>query len=313
MTVRLLADIGGTHARFALARSGGGPEDIRTLRTRDHVDVVAAAEAYLAGRPVDLAVFAVNGPVDGDLIQPTNTPWPAFSVRDVTDRLKLSKLVAINDFVAQALAVPGLGDGDRLKLGGGEAASGRPIAVIGPGTGLGVAALLPVLGGFQPLPSEGGHVSFAPHDEVEARVLERLRVRFGHISNERVLAGEGLANVARALAELAGAELDAESTRAVIQRAAAGSCPYSADAARRWSRMLGAAAGDLALMFLARGGVYVAGGMCGYLGPLFDVDRFREGFVAKGRFDRYLEPIPTWLVTRKDTGLLGAAACPVEG
>ncbi|MDX1541745.1 MAG: glucokinase, partial [Geminicoccaceae bacterium] len=185
--------------------------------------------------------------------------------------------------------------------------------VIGPGTGLGVAALLPTATGFQPIPSEGGHVSFAPHDEVEAKVLERLRAHFGHISNERVLAGEGLANVARALAELDGASLEVDGTPAVIERAATGSCAFCSEAVRRWSRMLGAAAGDLALMYLARGGVYVGGGMCGYLGPLFDHGRFRDGFVSKGRFDRYLEPIPTWLVTRPDTGLLGAAACPTDG
>lgn len=309
---RLLADIGGTHARFALVGAAGLPEPATTLRTRDHADVVAAAEAFLDGRRVETAVFAINGPVEDDLIQPTNTPWPAFSVLETTRRLGVERLVVINDFVAQALAVPMLGDDERVKLGGGEPAPKRPIAVIGPGTGLGVAALLPTPAGYQPVPSEGGHASFAPHDEVEVAVLERLRGRFGHISNERLLAGPGLVNLYSALAELDGATVEALDSKAVIDRAAAGSCPYCAEAARRYSRILGAAAGDLALMFLARGGVFIAGGMCGYLGPLFDAGRFREGFTAKGRFDRYLEPIPTWLVTRKDTGLIGAAALSME-
>lgn len=308
MTDRLLADIGGTHARFALAAPGGGPRDALTLRTRDHEDVVAAARAYLQEREVSVAVFAVNGPVEDDLIQPTNTPWPAISIRDVTARLGLERLVAINDFVAQALAVPALGEHERRKLGGGEPVAQRPIAVIGPGTGLGVAALLPTAAGWQPLPSEGGHVSFAPHDEVEAAVLSRLQARFGHISNERLLAGPGLVNLATALAEIDGVAGDVTEPREVIDRARAGSCPHCRAAVQRYPRILGAAAGDLAMTFLARGGVFIAGGMVGYLGELFDAARFREGFVAKGRFERFLEPIPTWLVTRGDTGLLGASA-----
>jgi glucokinase len=308
MTDRLLADIGGTHARFALAAPGGGPRDAETLHTRDHEDVVAAARSYLREREVAVAVFAVNGPVEDDLIQPTNTPWPAFSIRAVTSRLGLDRLVVINDFVAQALAVPALGEGERRKLGGGEPAADRPIGVLGPGTGLGVAALLPTANGWQPLPSEGGHVSFAPHDEVEAAVLARLRERFGHISSERLLAGPGLVNLASALAELGGATLGVMEPRDVVERARDGTCPHCRAAIERYPRILGAAAGDVALMFLARGGVFIAGGMVGYLGDLFDAGRFREGFVAKGRFDRFLEPIPTWLVTRGDTGLLGASA-----
>lgn len=312
MTDRLLADIGGTHARFALAAPGGLPRDATTLRTHDHADVVAAAEAYLAGRSVEVAVFAVNGPVEGDLIQPTNTPWPPFSILDVTARLGLRRLVVINDFVAQALAVPALGEGERKKLGGGEPVAGRPIAVLGPGTGLGLAALLPAPGGWQPVPSEGGHVSFAPHDEVEAAALVYLRERFGHVSNERLLAGPGLVNLAAALAGIAGQDLATDQPREVVDRARAGTCPHCRSAVERYPRILGAAAGDAALMFLARGGVFIAGGMVGYLGDLFDAGRFREGFVAKGRFDRLLEQIPTWLVTRADTGLLGAAAMPVD-
>jgi len=258
-------------------------------------------------------VFAVNGPVEGDRLKLTNGPW-AFSIEATRRALGLERLEVINDFVAQALAVPQLAEHERRKLGGGEAVAGRPIAVIGPGTGLGVAGLLPEAdGGWRPLPSEGGHVSFAPHDETGTKILARLQQRFGDVSNERVLAGPGLVNVATALAEIAGRGLPPLEPRDVVERARAGSCRFCVEAVARYPATLGAAAGDLALTLLARGGVFVAGGVCGYLGELFDPARFREGFVAKGRFRPYLEAIPTWLVTRADTGLLGAAALRVAG
>lgn len=308
---RLVADIGGTHVRFALSEQGR-PQEARTLLTTDFPDLVAAARSYLGERMVESAVFAVNGPVEGDLIQPTNTPWAAFSRRAVAVGLKLERLAVINDFVAQALAMPQLDEAERRLIGGGDPVADRPIAVIGPGTGLGVAALIPGVGGWQPLPSEGGHVSFAPHDEVEAAVLGILRRRFDHVSNERLLAGPGLVNLASALAELEGATLEALEPRDVVDRARAGTCGFCAEAIRRYPRMLGSAAGDLAITFLARGGVFIVGGVVGRLGALFDVARFREGFVSKGRFRDYLDPIPTWLATRTDTGLLGAASFALE-
>jgi glucokinase len=307
-----VADIGGTNARFALAEPQGMPREETTLKTADFPGVAEAARAYLKDRQVKSAVFAVNGPVEGDWLKLTNGPW-AFSVEATRRALGLARLSVINDFVAQALAVPQLSAEDLVKLGAGEAVGGRPIGVIGPGTGLGVAALLPAPdGGWQALPSEGGHVSFAPHDETGTHILARLQQRFGHVSNERVLAGPGLVNVANALAEIEGETLPPLDPKDVAARARAGSCPFCAEAIRRYPAMLGAAAGDLALTLLARGGIFIAGGVVGNLGDLFDVARFRAGFVAKGRFRTYLEPIPTYLVTRPETGLIGAAALRIE-
>jgi glucokinase len=310
--MRLLADIGGTNARFALADADGRPTHERVLRTADYPGPVEAARAYLGSRTVETGVFAGAGPVEGDRARLTNSPW-SFSISETAAALGLRRLVVINDFVAQALAVPELGPDDVIKLGGGQPVAERPIAVIGPGTGLGVAGLLPRIGGgFQAMPSEGGHVSYAPHDELATAVLARLQRRFGQVSSERVLAGPGLVNVAMALAEIAGEELATLEPRDVVLRARDRSCRFCVETVHRYPGTLGAAAGDLALTLLARGGVYVAGGLGGYLGELFDAARFRAGFVAKGRFRDYLETIPTWLVTREHTGLLGAAALRLD-
>ncbi len=274
--------------------------------------MVEAARAYLGGREVETAVFAVATPVESDRIKLTNCPW-AFSIEATRQDLGLKRLVLINDFVAQALAVPVLAESERRKLGGGEPVAARPIAVIGAGTGLGVAALLPTPGGaWQPLASEGGHASFPPHDEVDLEILRRLWGHFGHVSYERVLAGPGLVNLAVALAEIAGESLPPLEPKDVADRARRKECRHCVEALRRYAWLLGAAAGDLALTFLARGGVFVVGGVCAKLGDLFDAGQFRAGFVAKGRFETYLEPIPTWLVTRSDTGLIGTAALQLD-
>lgn len=313
---RLVADIGGTNVRFALVGPDAVPVRERAARTASYPGVVEAARAYLEaeGAAVDEAVFAGAGPVEEERIRLTNSPW-TFSVEETRRALGLRRLVVINDFVAQALAIPRLGAGDQVKFGGGEPAPARAIGVIGPGTGLGVAGLLPAAaGGWQPLPSEGGHVSFAPHDDVEIEVLRALRGRFGgEVSNERLLTGPGLVNLAAALAEIAGESLGPLRPEEVTARARSGSCRFCVEAVRRFSAVLGSAAGDLALILLARGGVFVAGGVPLRLGVLFDRELFRARFEAKGRFRDYLRAIPTYLVTRTDTGLLGAAALRLDG
>jgi glucokinase len=308
---RLIADIGGTNARFALCGPDGKPQSEQKLEVADYKGVVEAARAYLAGQQVAHAVFAVATHVDSDWIHLTNAPW-AFSVRATREALGLERLAVINDFTAQALAVPRLAPDDRIQIGGGEPQAGAAIAVIGPGTGLGVAGLLPILGTWYPIPSEGGHISLAPHDEREAAVLTCLQRRFGHVSTERVLSGPGLINLATALATLDGEPLVIDDPLEVTRRAATGECRFCQEALERFSRLLGAAAGDLALTFCALGGVYIGGGLAKRLGALFDVERFRAGFVAKGRFVDYLTRIPIYLVTRRDPGLLGAAAYPLS-
>jgi glucokinase len=307
---RLIADIGGTHARFALAGSDGRPQDEQKLLVADFPGPVEAARSYLAGRKIRDAVLAVATAVDSDSICLTNAPW-AFSVAAVRQALGLNRLAVINDFTAQALAVPRLAPEECTQIKAGEPQRGSAIAVIGPGTGLGVGGLLPIQGTWYPIASEGGHVSLATHDEREAALLARLRGRFGHVSNERVLSGPGLMNLAKILAELDGDVIALDDPREVSRRAENGECPYCREALERFSSILGAASGDLALLFCALGGVYISGGLCKRLGALLDIARLRESFVAKGRFADYLERIPIYLVTRRDPGLLGAAAYPL--
>ncbi len=248
----------------------------------------------------------VAGPVEADRIELTNCPW-AFSLQETKAALAVGKLTAINDFVAQALATPGLGHGDLEKLGSGEALQDRAIAVIGPGTGLGVAGLIRIGETFHPIPTEGGHVAFAPKDEVEIGVLRLLQRRFGHVSNERLLSGPGLVNFTQSLAELQGQGLPVTGPSEVIARAEREDCPICIDALQRFCTLLGAAAGDLALSYGARGGVYLTGGMIAHLGPWFDADRVLRAFLDKGRFEKYLAAVPVFRVLRTDTGLLGAA------
>jgi glucokinase len=303
---RLIADIGGTNARFALVGAGGEVRDERHLLVRDFPDPASAAEAYLGTNRVSEAVIAVATPVESDEIGFTNSPW-RFSVAGLKAKLGLRELAVINDFVAQALAMPHLASSEIEPMGDGAAAAGRTVGVLGPGTGLGVSALIPGRGSWTALPTEGGHVSFAPGNEREDRVLAVMRRRLGHVSNERLLSGQGLLNLARSLAEIEGRTTRAASAEDVTEAARSSSCPACVEAVAMFSALLGAAAGDLALTVGARGGVYVAGGVCLRLGPLFDRAAFRRRFVDKGRMRAYLEPIPAWLVLRGDTGLIGAA------
>lgn len=306
MTTRLIADIGGTNARFALAEPGGLPEGERNFLVRDHADPAAAIEAYLDGRKVEEAVIAVATPVESDTIRFTNSPW-TFSIEGLKARLGLRELHVINDFVAQALAMPHLEPGELEPLGGGAPTPHRAVGVLGPGTGLGVSALIPGRIGWTALPTEGGHVSMAPGTARERDLLGVLSSRFEHVSNERLLSGQGLLNIAQGLAALDGRGCAAGTPEEVTDAAKTGTCPACCEAMVLFSGLLGSAAGDLALVLGARGGVFVGGGVCLKLGPLFDRAAFRRRFEAKGRMRAYLTPIPAWLVRRADTGLLGAA------
>jgi glucokinase len=305
-TARLVTDIGGTNARFALVGADGRPRDERTLKTRDYPGVVEAARTYLYGRDIESAVLVVAGPVESDQIRLTNCPW-SFSLEATKAALEVEELLAINDFVAQALAVPELEPDDVVQLRGGAPLLDRAVAVIGPGTGLGVAGLLRVDGRWRPIPTEGGHVSFAPRDELEIRILQELKRRFGHVSNERLLSGPGLVNLANALAVIQGAAFSLSEPEEVVTRAAEQQCAVSIEAIHRFCSLLGAAAGDLALTLGARGGVYLTGGMISHLGSWFETETVIDAFLDKGRFRAYLDPIPVYRIRRQDIGLLGAA------
>ena len=307
----LIADIGGTNARFALVDGQGRVGEPMVVRCAEHPGPAEAARAVLAAhgiadRPVRGA-FCVACPVTGDVVNLTNSAWH-FSIEQVRNALGLERLQVINDFTAVALSVRHVGPEHLLKVGGGSAVEGAPIAVLGPGTGLGVSALVPDSSGqWVALATEGGHATLAATDAREDAVLERLRRRFGHVSAERVLAGAGLVNLYEALADLHGVSPLYTAPDAVSQRALDGSDPLCRETLELFFAMLGTVAGNLALTLGARGGVYLAGGILPRMRDAFAQSSFRRRFEDKGRFRDYLAPIPAWLVVHPQPAFAGLA------
>jgi glucokinase len=305
--MRLVGDIGGTNARFAIAESGGLPHDVRKLPVAQYPTLLEAVEDYLSGvRTPEEAVLAVAGPVIGDEVRFSNSPW-RFSIERVRRRLGLRKLIVINDLVAQALSTAALQPDEICSLKSGTRDRSEPALVIGPGTGLGVAFLLNNAGRPVGLPSEAGHATFAPMDRLQAEILLRLQGQYPHVSTERLLSGSGLLAIAKTLAEMNGQIIDLRDPKDVSARAAAGQCPTCLEAIRIFSSILGSTAGNLALSLLTGGGVTVTGGLCRALRPLWDVEALKEAFIAKGRFSSYLDGISIDQILRPHAGLLGAA------
>jgi glucokinase len=309
---RLLADIGGTNARFALQKPGRRPTRYRVLKTADHHGLSAAIDQYLAlvrpARDPKVAAVAVAAPVLGDAVTLTNSPW-SFSAAAVARAVGLDRLRVLNDFEALAWALGSFGSGDLRRMGRGRPVVQTPSAVFGPGTGLGVSCLVPGPA-HEPvvLASEGGHASLAAGTAREAAMIDVLRDRFGHVSAERALSGPGLANIYAALARLDSAAPSAPLRPGAIARAARdGSDPRAREAVAMFSALAGQFAGDLALTFGARGGVYVAGGVIPRLGEVFDARLFRRRFEAKGRFASWLRRVPTWLITHPRPAMPGLA------
>lgn len=310
MGTALLADIGGTNARFALLRNGRIGE-IERYAVAAHPDLASAARHFLAGlRPavaVDRAAIAVAGPVSHGEARLTNANWQV-SARALSHAFGWSPVAVLNDFAAIALALPRLRADDLVPIGNGEAEGGAPLAVLGPGTGLGVAGLIPTRPAPVPLVTEGGHVTMPAADDDDALVIGRLRQRYGHVSAERILSGHGLVTLYGVLAEFEGREAPEVDAAAVVDAACRGDDALARAALDRFCAMLGTVAGDLALTVGARGGVYIAGGMVPRFIGLLRASEFRERFEAKGRFREYLAAVPTWVVTRPDPTFLGLAA-----
>ncbi len=303
----LLADMGGTHARFALL-AGGEVMHPMSLRCAEHDGPVAAARIFLAAHPEHRptrGIFAVAAVVDGDAVEIPNSGW-RFSLATARDALGLTRLDAINDFTAVALAVPRLAPGHVLDIGGGSARTGSPIAVLGPGTGLGVSALVPgTEGGWVALETEGGHATMAAATDREAELLSRLRRRFGHVSAERVLSGQGLVNLYGAVA---GDETTLTTPDLISRHGLDGSCRHSREALDTFFAMLGTAAANLALSVGARGGLFIAGGILPRMAEAFRRSAFRARFEDHGRFGPYLAAIPTRLIVHPHPAFLGLAA-----
>lgn len=310
-TPALIADIGGTHVRFALVDATGHPGEPTVMRCADFPGPVEAVRSYLAnlgGAPwPKRAAFAVASPIAGDWVDLTNSAW-RFSIAAAGRQLGLDQFEVVNDFTAVALSVRHLKAEHMVKLGGGEAMDHAPMAVLGPGTGLGVSALVPDrAGNWTALAAEGGHVTMASSNDREDAVLAVLRKRFDHVSAERILSGPGLVNLYEALAAIAGSSAIYTTPDAISQRGLDGSCPLCRDSLDMFFAMLGTIAGNLALSIGARGGVYMAGGILPRMAQPFYQSGFRRRFEDKGRFRDYLAAIPSWLVVHPQPAFMGLA------
>jgi glucokinase len=312
----LVADIGGTNARFALAE---GPrhdvQHVRVLPTAEHAGPGAAARSYLDALAAELgatyraprwAAFAVATPVTGDRIEFTNSAW-SFSREHVQQMLRLDALLVVNDFEALALALPYLRP-QQLRAHGALPDARQTLAVIGPGTGLGVGAVTPTPAGWQAIAGEGGHATLAASDDFEAAVIGQARRAFGHVSAERLLSGIGLPTLYRSVAAVLGAAPADLSTAEIVRQGIGAADPTCVRTVDTFCAMLGSFAGNVALTLGARGGLFIGGGIVPRMADFFFASRFRERFEAKGRFRDYLEGIPTALIVEPYAALTGAAA-----
>jgi glucokinase len=309
---RLLADVGGTNARLAWQVHRDAPlSHVATVLCADHATLLAAIQRHLGVHglpPPGACGIGIATPVTGDAVTMTNHHW-SFSVSELRRQLGTQLLVVVNDFTATALALSELPAAHLRPLGGGEPVRSAPKAVLGSGTGFGVSALLQP-SARQPLAisGEGGHVTLSAQDADEAMVIDRLRQRFGHASVERALSGPGLVNLYEAIASIDGSPVHTLAPSDVIDRARRGDDSSCRRALDMFCALLGAVAGNVALTFGARGGVYIAGGIAPRIADDLHASRFRSRFESKGRFAGYLSSIPVYLIgSDVSPALLGAS------
>jgi glucokinase len=306
---RLLADIGATHARFALETAPGVLRSVRVLKCDDFTGIVPLLHSYLAdhvGTRINHAAFALANPISGDMIRMTNRDWQ-FSTDEVRRELGLNTLLIVNDFTALAMSLPGLSGQDLMQVGGGEPAANAVIGVLGPGTGLGVSGVIPTIDGFVTLGSEGGHVNFAPADEREFAILQFAWKEWPHVSNERLISGPGMEIIYRALAQRNGVTAAGRSSPDIIAGALDEHDPLCLETLECFSGMLGGAAANLAVTLGAFGGVFIGGGIVPRMAEWFATSPFRARFEAKGRFTGYLAQIPTYVIMTPNPAFYGVA------
>jgi len=314
--MRLVAvDIGGTHARFAMAEVAGGKVvalgEAVTLKTAEHASFQLAWQEFeriSGGALPPAAAIAVAGPVGGDIIRFTNNPWiirPAL----IPEKLGAERYVVVNDFAAVAHSVAQADDAHFLHVCGPETAlpDEGAISVVGPGTGLGVAVLLRHAHGYHVQPTEGGHIDYAPLDRIEDQILARLRKRHRRVSVERVVAGPGIVDIYETLASIEDRAIPHRDDKAIWAAGMDGSDPLAAAAVDRFCLSLGSVAGDLALAHGSKA-LVLAGGLGFRIRDNLVASGFADRFRAKGRFDAMMAAMPVKLITHPQPGLFGAAA-----
>ncbi|MFN5701586.1 MAG: glucokinase [Betaproteobacteria bacterium] len=325
----VVADIGGTHARFAwVDQAGHAVQQVQTLPTTEFSGPAQAMQHYLAQLPAEhqhraqeqglCAAWALATAVDGDWLEMTNARW-RFSRHAEQQRLGLQALRVFNDFEALAWSLPHLGPAQLRSWDDRWPSLQGPLAVIGPGTGLGVAGMMPTApagaagaSGWAALPGEGGHMTLAVHDDFEAALLQRARQQWPHVSAERLLSGIGLPLLHRCVCEVNGWPLPplhaVQATTPDIMAAGLAGEAAAQRTLQVFCAMLGGFAGNVALTLGARGGVYIGGGLVPRLGDFFFASDFRQRFEHKGRFAPYLQDIPTVVITDTLAALCGVSA-----
>jgi glucokinase len=310
----LVGDIGGTNARFAIM-------DVDELTVAHFVNfrcemfssLQAAVKAYVDSiphRPL-MAGLAVSGSVTGEEVSLSNLPW-SFTREDLRSLTGAKHVHLVNDFQALALSLPYLTAHDLHKIGGEEPVDRAPKVVLGPGTGLGVAGLVSSPSGWIAIPSEGGHISFAVEDADELAITERFSEGKGHVSAERLISGPGLAQLYQVLGEMKKTEVRPFSVTEIVKRGLEGEDSLAEEALGYLQKWLGRFAGDMALVYGARGGVYLGGGIAPKIfdeavASAFRLAFFRAAFQSKGRLSSFLAPIPVYVIKAADAGLRGAA------
>ena len=314
----LLADLGGTNIRFALADAATAmplrDDSIRRYRVDGFPSLAQAARGYLdeIGSGARSGVFAVAGRVDGDSVRITNHPW-TIGIEATRAALGMDNLIVKNDFEAMAHSLLLLAPTDLRSIGPARpptvgSRTDQTFAVVGPGTGLGVGGLFRRDGHYHAIASEGGHIAFAAGTDEEIEVLKILHRRFGRVSVERVVSGQGLTNLYLALCKLDGRPHDDLSPADVTDRAGRGVDAACVRAVELCAALLGSIAGDFVLAYGGWDGVYLAGGLAIHLLPWLERGAFRERFEDKGRFASAMTCVPSQAIVHHDPGLLGAAA-----
>lgn len=305
----LVTDIGGTNARFALY-------DLTTnklfaitkiLISKDD-DLLVLIKNYLANQSisVDMACIAIACPIDDtDMVNMTNNNL-SFSRSALIKALNLKQLEVINDFTAVSTSIPQLTDKDLVKIGGDDADLNYPIAIYGAGTGLGVSHLIKVNQHWISLSGEGGHTELPMTNEKEDRLLAELRKKFGRVSSERFLSGNGIVNIYQALLNINNQPIEEITPDVIVKKALSNSCPLCLETLTYFCTFMGRFGGNLALTLNTQGGVYIAGGIVPRFIEFFKSSPFRHAFENKGRMSYLVKKIPVYVITHEDPGLLGA-------
>jgi len=304
----VVADVGGTNIRLAVCcHETGEISQLRTFSCATFLTLDAALFQYFSilSEPVSVLCIGIACPVEDDLVTMTNLSW-TFSQQALQAKFQLNALYVINDYTAISLAVPFLGDNEKIKIGQGEAQKHGNTAVFGPGTGLGVSHIIHNGNKWISLDGEGGHISFAANSREQTDILLLLQEQFGHVSAERLLSGQGIVNIYHAICRLEGKQVKFHEPQQVTEAGLSASCELAKRSLEIFCEVMGGFAGNLALNLACTGGVYIAGGIVPRFIEFFQGSDFRTFFEQKGRFQDYLITVPTYLITHDNPGLIGA-------